>query len=74
MKDLMIKYRNDDGKEITKLYDTIIDFIDQMESDNIDIPMLDYEMVEYIFFEKPMNSGYFATIDDILKYCKRIVK
>lgn len=73
MKDLMIKYRNDDEKEFTKLYDTIMDFIDEMESDSIDIPMLDYEIVEYIFFEKPLDRGYFNTINDILKYCKRIV-
>lgn len=74
MKDIMLKYINTDGNVITKSYDTIMDFIDEMESDAIDIPMLDYEIVEYMFFEKPLNRGYFATIGDILEYCKRIVK
>lgn len=74
MKDLMLKYRNENGDTITKSYDTIMDFIDEMESDDIDIPMLGYEIVEYMFFEKPIDRGYFGTIDDILEYCKRIIK
>lgn len=74
MKDLILKYRNENGDVITKSYDTIMDFMDEMESDDIDIPMLDYEIVEYMFFEKSINRGYFATIDDILEYCKRIVR
>lgn len=74
MKDLILKYRNENGMVITKSYDTIIDFIGEMESDDVDIPMLDYETVEYMFFEKPLDRGYFATIDDILEYCKSIVK
>lgn len=74
MKDLMLKYRNENGDVITKSYATIMDFMNEMESDNIDIPMLDYEIVEYMFFEKPLNRGYFATINDIFEYCKRIVK
>lgn len=73
MKGLMLKYKNDDGKIITKSYNTIIDFIDEMESDNIDIPMLDYEIVEYVFFEKFLNNRYFATIDDILEFCKGLL-
>lgn len=51
-----------------------MDFIDKMGSDDFDIPMLDYEIVEYMFFEKIVDRGYFATIGDILEYCKRIVK
>lgn len=70
----MLKYRNENGDVITKSYATIMDFMNEMESDNIDIPMLDYEIVEYMFFEKPLNRGYFATINDIFEYCKRIVK
>lgn len=73
MKDLILKYKNENGNVITKAYNTIMDFVDEMESDKIDIPMLGYEIVEYMFFEKPLNRGYFGTIDDILKYCKRII-
>ena len=45
MFDLMIGYDNENGERVTKGYDTIMDFIDEMESDNIDIPMIDYENV-----------------------------
>lgn len=74
MKDLVLKYKNCEGNVITASYDTIMDFIDKMESDEMDIPMLDDEVVEYVFFEKPIDRGYFATIDDILEYCKNIVR
>lgn len=74
MKDLILKYRNENGTVISKSYDTIMNFIDEMESDGINSPMLDYEIVEYIFFDKSLDRGYFATIDDILEYCKRIIK
>lgn len=74
MKGLTLKYKNDDEKIITKSYNTIMDFVKEMESDNINIPMLDYEVVEYVFVEKFLNNRYFATIDDILEFCKEIVK
>ncbi len=74
MKDLILKCRNENGDVITKSYNTIMDFMDEMESNDINIPMLNYEIVEYMFFEKSINRGYFATIDDILEYCKRIVR
>lgn len=74
MKDLQIKYKNDNGEIINREYDTIMDFIDEMESDNIDIPMLDYEVVSYIFFENRLNSGYGGTIESLLTHCKEIVQ
>ena len=52
MKDLKIRYNNE-NEEIKKCeYDTIMDFIDEMESDSIDIPMRDYNVVEATFFEE----------------------
>lgn len=74
MKDLALKYKNCEGKIIAKSYDTIMDFIDEMESEDIDIPMLDDELVEYMFFEKSLDRGNFATINSLLEYCKRIIK
>lgn len=74
MKDLQIKYRNENGKIIKREYGTIMDFIDEMESDNIDIPRLDYEVVSYIFFENRLNSGYGGTIENLLTHCKEIVQ
>lgn len=74
MKDLRIKYKNENGEIINREYDTIMDFIEEMESDNIDIPMLDYEIISYIFFENRLNSGYSGTIESLLGHCKEIVQ
>ena len=74
MKDLRIKYKNENGKIINREYDTIMDFIDEMESDNIDIPMLDYEIISYILFENRLNSGYGGIIESLLAHCKEIVQ
>lgn len=74
MKDLKIKYKNENSKIIEKEFDTIMDFIETMESDNTDIPMLDYEVVSYIFFENRLNSGYGGTIKSLLEHCRKIIQ
>jgi len=51
-----------------------MDFIETMESDNFDIPMLDYEVINYIFFENRLNSGYRGTIESLLEHCKKILQ
>lgn len=74
MKDLRIKYKNENGKIINREYDTIMDFIDEMDSDKIDIPMLDYKNVTAAFFENPLQIKYFSTISELLNHCKKIIK
>ena len=74
MKDLKIEYKNENGKIINREYDTVMDFIDEMESDNIDIPMLDYEVISYVFFENPLNVGGDITIENLLEHCKKIIR
>lgn len=74
MKDLKIKYKNENGKMLEKDFNTIMDFIETMKSDNVDIPMLDYEVISYMFFENRLNSGYGGTIESLLKHCKEIVQ
>ena len=74
MKDLKISYNNENGKRINAEYDTIMDFTDAMESDEADVPMMDYENVEAVLFENPLNHKYFDTIEDLYSYCKMIVK
>lgn len=51
-----------------------MDFIEEMESDNIDIPMLDYEVISYTLFENPFNSGGDTTIGELLIHCKSIIR
>lgn len=74
MFDLMIGYDNENRERVTKGYDTIMDFIDEMESDNIDIPMMDYENVNAEFFENPLQIKHFDTIGDLYSHCKEIIK
>ena len=75
MKDLKISYDNGNGQRIYAEYNTIIDFIDTIDSeDDIDIPMLDYGNVEAIFFENPLIYKQFDTIEDLYNHCQEIIK
>lgn len=74
MKDLKINYLNCEGKRILREYDTIMDFIEEMESDRIDIPMLDDQNVKAVFFENPLNEKIFDTINGLLIHCKNITR
>lgn len=74
MKDLMIRYENKNGDRAYAEYDTIMDFTDAVESDNIDIPMPDYENIAADFFENPLLHKRFNTIAELYKHCKAILK
>lgn len=74
MKDLKINYLNCEGKRILREYDTIMDFIEEMESDRIDIPMLDDQNVKAVFFENPLNEKIFDTINELLIHCENITR
>ena len=69
-KDLRISYKNENGDTIKKNYTYINDFLNEMESDNIDIPMLDYTNVIAIIGENIFNQKQFDTIEELLKYIK----
>lgn len=49
MKGLRIKYENENGEIIEHEYDKIKDFVQKMESNAMDIPMLDYRVIEAEF-------------------------
>lgn len=75
MKDLRISYDNENSQRIKAEYDTIMDFIDTIDSeDNIDIPMLDYENVEANFFKNPLLHKHFNTVEELYKHCVEITK
>ena len=64
MKDLKISYDNENGQRIKAEYDTLMDFIDTIDSEDIiDIPMLDYENVEADF----LKIHYCINISTLLK-------
>ena len=73
MKDLIISYDNENGNQIHREYDTIMDFLNEMTSDDIDIPMLDYINVNARFFENPLHDRTFGTIEDLYLHCKMMV-
>lgn len=74
MSDLRISYDNENNQRITMDFDTIMDFTDLMESNNMDIPMMDYQNVEADFWENPLHHKHFDSIEDLYKYCKEIVR
>ena len=74
MKDLRISYDNENGQRRNAEYDTIMDFTDDMEADDVDIPMMDYENVEAAFFENPLHHKHFDTIKDLYEHCKAIMR
>ena len=74
MKDLTFSYENCNGEKIHLEYDTIMDFLNDIESNKIDIPMLDDEKVNTTFFENKLNQKKFNTIFDLVENCKNIIK
>lgn len=72
--DLSFDYINSDGERVSAQCRTIMDFIDAMESDENDIPMIDDTDVNAIFFDNPLNRKKFDTIGDLLNHCKTIIK
>lgn len=73
MKDLIISYTNENDKVIEREYTTIMEFLDLMESGNVDIPMLDYTNVNAMFFENELNKKRFDTISKLVDHCKLII-
>ena len=74
MKDLKIIYDNENEERIEREYNTIMDFIDEMNSDNIDIPMLDCKNVTAAFYENELQIKYFSTIEELLEHCKKRIR
>ena len=74
MKDLKMTYKNTEGRQIKAEYNTIMDFIDQMESDDIDIPMMDDTEVNAIFWENRLHEHNFNTIEELYNHCKNIIR
>ena len=72
--DLRFDYETENGDRIYAECSTIMDFIDTMESDEADIPMLDYTDVHAKFFDNELNKKEFDTVGELLEHCKQIVK
>jgi hypothetical protein len=71
---LMVSYQNTDGEPITARYGTIMDFVCTMESDELDIPMLDDGPVQAVFSGNGSVTVQFDDISELLDYCRDILE
>jgi hypothetical protein len=72
MYNLTFKAMNRDGKEIEHKYINHSDFLSQMDySENIDIPMLDDEVTEFIYYDNriSLKQNMIQAVSDIYDYC-----
>ena len=69
MIDLKFSYTNANGKRITKEYNTIMDFIDFVDLGEISSTILYGFDVVAEFFENPLLSKRFKTVDQLYSHC-----
>lgn len=72
MKDLKIDYTNEKGIRVHAEYSTIMDFLNEMDSESV-IPMMDYTDVEADFFENPLLHQHFDSVKSLYNHCQRIL-
>ena len=69
-----ITYYNENDVEYFLRKDTVADFIDMMESDDIDIPMMDYKVKSaWISDGDVAEKTNFKTIEEFYNYCKVVL-
>ena len=69
-----IEYYNEYDVEYFLRKDTVADFIDMMESDDIDIPMMDYKVKSaWISDDDVAKNTNFETIEDFYNYCEGVL-
>ena len=74
MIDLMFSYTNENNERITEEYRTIMDFTDQVESGEIDAPVMSGSNVDAIFFENKYNTKSFQSVKELYDHCVEIMK
>ena len=67
MNNLVISYDNENDIRIKREYNGMLDFINEINSDNMDVPMLDYTNVTALICQN--EEKHFATINDLYAYC-----
>ena len=71
MKDLKITFIQD-GKEQTREYDTLMDFMVHYEMSNDKNQVTTAEEITAIFFEKPILTKTFVSIKQLYEHCRAI--
>lgn len=74
MKDLLMSYEAETGLHVNQGFNTIMDFLDLIESGKDDVLTLNCKNVHAQFFENPLNDKYFDTMEELYLHCKSIVK
>lgn len=72
MKDLRLKYKTKDGNISNSSYDTIMDFLDEVESEDVDKDILEAEVIRYVLFENSYNTGCNMSMKSFIRHCKNI--
>jgi hypothetical protein len=76
MGELVFSYLNSGLERVEAEFLTVQEFIDTMndyDNDDVDIPMLDDEDVEAIFYGDDNDIKHFDTVDDLLTYCEELI-
>lgn len=73
MIDLCFNYATKNSGNVTKEFDTIMDFTDAIESGDISKDILNGINVEAIFFENPLTKKHFDTVHELYNHCINIM-
>lgn len=73
MKDLKITYNREQNVKVVKEYDTIMDFLDEVDAYKDKSKILNCFNVGATFFENDLNYKFFDTIQELYDHCKMII-
>ena len=68
-KDLRVSYVDENSQQQLREYDTIMDFLDEMESDRFSASNIVAD-----FFQNPLMQKKFDSLDELYQHCSEIVK
>jgi len=74
MKDLRIEYRDIHNKFVKMEYNTIMDFLDEMQEKERRETIKNASYIHYTLFENQKNSGFANNINELYSHCEKIVK
>lgn len=73
MKDLKITYNREKNVVVEREYETIMDFLDEVDAYENSEKILNCTNVGATFFENPANYKYFDTVGELYNHCKMII-
>ncbi len=74
MYDLTLTYQKIQGTTVERKYDTIMDFLSEIENKDKDAPPIHSLVKKAVFFENPRNIKKDCNVWDLYNHCKKILK